>query len=187
MNDTTALTTNGVDLDQLTGTIKAIQSDPTIAYFKFRATTAWVEGGHCTTRIKEFFGAKQEDSSRSKSFILEGDEPGVLLGKNLAPNAVEVLLHALSSCLTVGIIYNAAAMGINVESLQFNLEGDLDLHGFLGLSSEIRPGYKNITVHISLVADATPEQLRNLLDYVRTTSPVLDIITNPVPVTISMN
>jgi hypothetical protein len=35
----------------------------------------------------------------------------VLLGTNGAPNAVEALLHALSSCMTVAFIYLAAAGG----------------------------------------------------------------------------
>ena len=35
--------------------------------------------------------------------------------------------------MAVGFVYNAAAQGIRVESLEFDSEGDLDLHGFLGL------------------------------------------------------
>lgn len=175
---------NGVNVEQLVGTIDAIKGNPAIATFKFRATTDWVEGGHSRTKIQDFFGATQEDSSRTEAFILEGDEPPVLLGKNQAPNAVEVILHALSSCLAVGIAYNAAAMGISLQQLRFKLEGEIDLHGFLGLSEAIRPGYKSINVHIEAATDAAAEDVRALMDHVVKTSPVLDIITNPVPVQI---
>lgn len=177
---------NGVNVEQLLGTIGAVKENADIALFKFRSTTKWVSGGHCQTEIKSFFGATQEDSSRAKPFVLEGDEPAVLLGENHGPNAVEALLHALASCLSVGFVYNASAMGIKINSLSFNLEGELDLHAFLGLSEKVRPGYKNINVTINMDADAPKEKLNELLAYVQKTSPVLDIVRNPVPVTVKL-
>lgn len=178
--------TNGVNVDQLVQTIDAIKSDPDIAKFQFKAKTKWINGGHCHTEIKEFFGAKADDTSREKAFVLEGDEPPVLLGENHGPNAVEVILHALASCLSVGFIYNAAAQGITVKSLEFTTEGNLDLHGFLGLSNTQRPGYENITVRYKVEADAPKEKLVELCKYVQRTSPVLDIIRNPVAVNVEM-
>lgn len=178
---------NGVNVDQLIGTIEAVKGNADIAQFKFRAETNWIKGGHSRTEIKSFFGATQEDSSRSKAHVLEGDEPAILLGEDQGPNAVEAVLHALSSCLSVGIVYNAAAMGIEIHSLSFSLEGDLDLHAFLGLSETKRPGYKNINVKVDADTSASPEEFKNLMEYVKKTSPVLDIVTNPVPVNVILN
>ncbi|WP_460172447.1 OsmC family protein [Thermus sp. FJN-A] len=166
----------------MVATVQAIQADPDLARFRFRAHTDWVSGGHAKTRIQGFYGAAQEDISRTTPFTLEGDEPPVLLGTNKGPNAVEAVLHALASCLAVGFIYNAAAQGIRVEALEFDLEGDVDLRGFLGLSDKVRPGYEGITVRYRCKADAPREKLVELCDYVQKTSPVLDIIRNPVPV-----
>ncbi|MBI3942362.1 MAG: OsmC family protein [Chloroflexi bacterium] len=177
---------NGVNVDQLVGTINAIKSNPELAKFRFRATTGWINGGHSQTRIQGFYGAGTEDTSRSKPFILDGDEPPVLLGENTGPNAVEVVLHALASCLAVGFVYNAAAQGIKVEALDFEIEGDLDLHAFLGLSDKTRPGYHNIRVTYRAKTDAPREKVEALCEYVQKTSPVLDILRNPVPVTISL-
>lgn len=177
---------NGVNVDQLVGTIDAIKANPGLAQFKFRAENEWVNGGHSRTRIQSFYGAGQEDASRSKPFTLEGDEPPVLLGENAGPNAVEAVLHALASCLAVGFIYNAAALGIRVEALNFSLEGDLDLHAFLGLSDKVRPGYENIRLTYRVKSNAPREKLEELCDYVQKTSPVLDIIRNPVPVTVTL-
>ncbi|GAB2742274.1 OsmC family protein [Salinifilum aidingensis] len=179
-----AIERNGINVTQLTETIGAIQNDPTIAAFRFRATTAWEGGGHSRTTIKEFYGAGTEDHSRADAFTLDGDEPPVLLGANHAPNAVETVLHALTSCLTVGFVYNAAARGIEVRSLDFDVEGVLDLHGFLGLSETTRPGYQQIEVRYRVDADATEEQVEQLCHHVQRTSPVLDIVTNSVPVTL---
>jgi uncharacterized OsmC-like protein len=178
--------TNGVDLEQLTGTIKAVKNDPEIARFQFRAHTDWVDGGHTRTRIQGFFGAGQEDSSRDEAFVLEGDEPPVLLGGNAGPNAVEAVLHALASCLAVGFVYNAAAQDIAVEELEFDLEGDLDLRAFLGLSEKVRPGYEEIRVTYRARTDAPREKVEELCSYVQRTSPVLDLLRNPVPVSIRL-
>lgn len=177
---------NGVNLDQLIGTVKAIQETPELARFQFRARNEWISGGHSRTEIRGFYGANSEDTSRARPFILAGDEPPVLLGSNQGPNAVEAILHALASCLAVGFVYNAAAQGISVESLEFDLEGDLDLHGFLGLSDQVRAGYKNIEVKYHVKADAPREKIVELFDYVQKTSPVLDIVRNPVPVSVSI-
>ncbi len=178
--------TNGVNVDQLLQTIDAVKSDPEIAKFKFSAKTKWIKGGHCRTEIKEFYGAKTQDTSREKAFVLEGDEPPILLGENHGPNAVEVILHALASCLNVGFIYNASAQGITVKSLEFTTEGNLDLHAFLGLSDTKRAGYENITIRYKVEADAPREKLVELCKYVQSTSPVLDIIRNPVTVKVEM-
>lgn len=179
-----ANTVNGVNLDQLVGTIEAVKQNPDLAKCRFRAETEWVSGGHSRTRIQSFYAAGQEDTSRAQPFVIVGDEPPVLLGENHGPNAVEAVLHALASCLAVGFIYNAAALGIHVESLSFKLEGELDLHAFLGLSDITRPGYDSIRLAYRVKSDAPRQKILELCDYVQKTSPVLDIIRNPVPVTV---
>jgi uncharacterized OsmC-like protein len=179
-------TLHGVNLDQLVGTVNAIKVNPDLARFRFRAVTEWVDGGHSRTKIQGFYGAGIEDASRNSPFVLEGDEPPVLLGTNAGPNAVETVLSALASCLTVGIVYNAAARDIKVESLIFALEGDIDLQGFLGLSDRVRPGYQNIRLSCTVRSDAPREKLEELWEYVQRTSPVLDIVRNPVPVSLTI-
>lgn len=178
--------TNGVNVEQLVGTVKAIKENPDLAHFQFRATNQWIEGGHSRTTIQGFYGAGGEDHSREQPFVLDGDEPPVLLGENAAPNAVEAILHALASCLAVGIAYNAAAQDIHIDALSFELEGDLDLHAFLGLSEAVRPGYENIRLTGRIESDAPREKVEALWDYVQRTSPVLDIIRNPVPVSLTL-
>lgn len=186
MTTQTSTQINGVSVDRLVATVNAVQQNPDLAHFQFRAHNEWISGGHSHTTIQSFYGAGQEDTSRSQPFIVEGDEPPVLLGDNAGPNAVETVLHALASCLVVGFIYSASAKGIPIESLSFDLEGDLDLRAFLGLSEEVRPGYEGIRLTYLVTSDAPREKIVELCDYVQKTSPVLDIIRNPVPVTISL-
>ncbi len=176
--------TNGVDVGKLLATIDAIKAKPDLANFQFRAETEWHSGGHSRTRIQSFHGAGAEDASRSKPFVVEADEPPVLLGGNEGPNAVEMVLAGLASCLAVGFAYNAAARGIRIDALTLGLAGNIDLHGFLGLSDKVRSGYRDIQVTCRVKSDASRAQLMELCEYVQRTSPVLDIIRNPVNVSV---
>jgi uncharacterized OsmC-like protein len=109
----------------------------------------------------------------------------VLLGENKAPNAPEYLLHALAACLTGTIVYHAAPRGIALDGLECTIEGDADLHGFLGLDDTVRPGYENIRVAFKATGDFDDEQLAELASLTRY-SPVRDIVSNPVPVAIDV-
>ncbi len=179
---TTANITNGVNVDQLVETIGAVQQNPELAKFQFRSKNDWIEGGHCVTSIKSFYGVGQEDTSRQNTFTMACDHPNVLLGQDKAATPPEVVLHALGSCLTAAMTYHAAANGIEIESATSTLEGGVDLHGFLGLDAEIRKGFDGIKVVLKVKSDASAEQLENLAKF----SPVFDMITNPTPVAIEI-
>ena len=172
---------NGVDVDRLVATIGAVQADATLARFTFRARSAWEQGGRNHGAIREFEHAGVT-TDRAETFELTGDEPPVLLGTNGGPNAVELVLQALAFCYGVGYVYNAAARGIDIEELRYEVEGDLDLRRFLGLGGP-RAGFSEIRARAWVrSSNASPEQLEDLCQYVQDTSPVKDILASPVPV-----
>lgn len=179
---TTATVRNGIDLDQLTETVEAIKQDPNLAAFRFRATSSWEKGTRNRGEIGSFVHAGREDASRREPFELEGDEPPVLLGQNAGPNAVELVLQALAFCYAVGYAANAAARGIELTSMEYEMEGDFDVRSFLGMEGP-RPGFTRIraTGRVSS-PNATREQLEDLCQYVQDTSPVRDILANPTPI-----
>jgi uncharacterized OsmC-like protein len=179
-------TINGVNVEELFKTMDAVKKTAAIAKFRFRADNTWIEGGHNRTSIRNFYGAGEEDTSRKTPFILDADEPKVLLGTDRGANPVEYVLTALAGCLTTSLVYHAAARGIAVEEVESHLEGDLDLRGFLGLSEEVRNGYENIRVTFKIKADATEEQLRELVQLAQNRSPVFDIVSHPVPVSVEL-
>jgi uncharacterized OsmC-like protein len=181
---TTETRINGVNVEQLTQTVEHIRNDPSLARFQFHTNTTWKGGARSETKIQRFYGAGQEDTSRSEPLKMAGDEPPVLLGDNTAPNAVEATLHALAACLTVGFVYNAAARGIEVRSLDFDIEGEMDLRGFLGLSEDVRPGYSTIQVRYKVDTNASGEDIEDLCRYTQETSPVMDMLRNPVSVNV---
>lgn len=171
--------TNGIDVGELTRATEAISEEPDSGRFTFRAETNWTDSLQCVTSIDEFDRGGERISVRK--FEIRGDEPEQLLGERTAPNAVELLLAALGSCLTVGYAANAAAMGIDLDDLRLELEGDVDLRGFFGISEDVRPGYSTIASTVYVDADASEAELAALRDRVETTSPLMDSITNAVP------
>lgn len=183
---TTTTSRNGIDVEQLVQTIAATQSDDAIGKFTFRASSAWQDGTHSVGTISRFTHAGQEDDSRDGGFQLTGDEPPVLLGTNQGPNAVELVLQALAFCYAVGYIANAAAQGIEISKMEYDVEGDLDVRSFLGQDGP-RPGFTEIRVTGRVSSpNATQEQLTELCDYVQQTSPVRDVLVNSVPVSTSL-
>ena len=174
--------TNGVNVTALGDVVEAVKGQPEIAQFQFRAKNRWLGGGHNRSEIKEFYGACQEDSTRTEPFVLDNAEPPVLLGQDQGANPVEYVLHALAGCMTTTMVYHAAARGIAIRSVETELEGDLDLHGFLRLDENVRNGYQNIRVNFKVDSDASAEQLADLARI----SPVFDIVSNPVAVSVNL-
>lgn len=179
---TTMQVRNGIDVTRLLETVEAINADDTLAAFTFRARSSWREGTHNIGEIGGFIHAGEEDRSRAAPFVLDGDEPPVLLGNNSGPNAVELLLQALAFCYAVGYVANAAARGIEITRMDYEIEGDFDVRPFLGLDGP-RPGFTAIRAKAIVSSpNATEEQLQDLCRYVQQTSPVRDCLANPIPV-----
>ena len=183
---TTTTVRNGIDVQQLLDTIDATKNDDAVGTFTFRAESTWKDGTYSVGSIGRFTHAGQEDDTRAQPFTLDGDEPPVLLGSNRGPNAVELVLQALGFCYAVGYVANAAAQGIDLTRMEYDVEGDFDVRSFLGQDGP-RPGFTNIRVRGRVSSpNATDEQLSELCQYVQDTSPVRDIIANQVPVTTSL-
>ena len=183
---TTINAMNGVNLGQLSKTIAAIRAQPDLAKFNFRLSNDWIKGGHNRSFIRGFYGTGQEDTTRRQTFVYDNDEPEVLLGMDQAPNPAEFVLHALAGCLTTSLIYHAAARGYEIKRASCELEGDLDLRGFLGVEPFVRNGYKEIRAKFLIEGNFSEEQKEEILKLAPAFSPVFDIIKNAVPVKVSL-
>lgn len=177
-----AQTVNGVDTEALKATIDAVKADHTCADFQFRASNEWLGGAHNRSTIGPFRSAGAEDTTRRRTFTFDADEPQPLLGHDEGANPTEALLHALAACLTTSLVYHAAAQGVAVRRVVSNLEGDLDLRGFLGMDEDVRNGYEQIRVSMKVDCDGGAEQAQRLVETAQQRSPVFDIVTNKVPV-----
>ncbi|NQV45749.1 MAG: OsmC family protein [Rhodospirillales bacterium] len=176
---------NGLNVDNLFGTVDALKANTELARFQFRAKNKWIEGGVNKSTIRDFYGAGREDDSRAVAFEFTNGEPPVLLGNNEGGNPVEFLLHALAGCITTTFVLHATARGINIESLSTELKGDMDLRGLLGLDEAVSPGYEKINIRLNVKADCSKEELNDLLAFTQAHSPVCNTVCRPVPVQIN--
>jgi len=183
MNQPTIL--NGVNVDRLVETIETVTEQPELGKFEFRAKSKWVNGGHYMTTIRDFYGAGKEDA-HDKPYVFYGDEPDILLGQDKGANPVEFVLHGLAGCLSTTFVYYAAAEGVEIDAIDYTLEGDIDIRGLLGITKEVRPGYQNIRVTFHIKSDAPTEKLQELVRLAQMRSPVFNTVSEPVPVDVNL-
>jgi uncharacterized OsmC-like protein len=182
MTTTIAPIRNGVDTEQVYGTLDALKAEPGLARFEFRATNRWIDGPHSRSTIQGFWGAGAEDSSREVPFEVDASEPPVLFGHNEAPNPAEYVLHALAGCLTLTLVNVAAARKVKLTEVSSTLVGVLDARGATGVDDSYRNGFEHIRVEFSIKGDAPREKLEEIVERAKARSVVYDIVTNPVPV-----
>ena len=105
---------------------------------------------------------------------LHADEPPLLAGGDVGANPVEHLLNALAACVTTSMVAHAAVRGIRIDELESELEGDIDLRGFLGLSNDVPKGFTDIRINFKVKSDVNNmARLKRLTEY----SPVFNTIT----------
>jgi uncharacterized OsmC-like protein len=177
---------NGVNTEQMYGTLDAIKADPSLGIFQFRARNHWIDGAHNRSTIQGFYGAGQEDATRDAAFTVDAGEPAVLLGADTGPNPAEALLHALAACLTTTLVYVAAARKVRLTEVESTLEGNMDVRGCLGVSGEVRNGFNNIRVNFKVKGDAPPEKLREIVERAQARSAVFDMVSHGVPVEVGV-
>lgn len=129
-------------------------------------------------------GFRSEVSIRQHELTV--DEPESLGGSDSGPNPVELILASLGTCQEITYRAYAAALGIPLDNVSVHLEGDIDLRGFFAVDESVRAGFQAIRGTVHLESTASEEQLQKLRTVVNGHCPVLDIVTNPVPVELSL-
>jgi uncharacterized OsmC-like protein len=183
--DTAPAELNGVDRGTLFATLDAVKQAPEAAKFQFRNHNRWITGTHSQSTIEDFFGVGDE-RAHERTFVFDADHPAVLVGKDNGPTPVEFVLHALASCLTAGLANVAAARKVALTEVRSTISGDIDLNGIFGLQ-DVRNGYQGIKVEFTIRGDASPDVLASLVEQSKARSAVYDIITNSVPVELSVD
>jgi uncharacterized OsmC-like protein len=172
---------NGVNVTKLAATIRAIEQQPELAQFKFRARNQWDNGGHNVATVDTFYGTCQEMEHKAP-FVMHADEPPVLLGEDNGANPVEFVLAGLSGCMTTTLAYHAAGRGLNIEDIRSEFEGDIDLRGLLDIDPNVRSGYREIRVKFKVKGDADEATIQELVRK----SPVYDTLANPVKIKVEV-
>jgi uncharacterized OsmC-like protein len=163
---------NSVDIAAVGDLVSACQANPTKADTVWKSTVEWKGGFRSEARSRHFAP-------------VASDEPEALGGDDTAANPVEQLLGALGNCLAVGYAANATVADIELNRLSIELEGDLDLHTFLGLTDG-NAGFENITATVSIDSNASVADIEELHRKVVATSPVGHTLQRQVPVTVQL-
>jgi uncharacterized OsmC-like protein len=165
---------NGLETEKLMEVVGEVKRNWEKGRTVWKASTKWLGGFKVQTC--------------SRDFTLLADEPEMLCGTNTASNPVEMILQAYGACLTIGYAMNAAVRGIRIDDLNIELDGEIDLPGFLGLEPPEKmqmdklPGFKMIRARVTVKADADKKTLKELHDHVVRTSPVGITLSRPVNV-----
>ena len=146
----------------------AVQAAPSAAAVTF-TTTGRSTGAVATALL-----------SRGHAWLV--DEPATLGGDDEGLNPVEAALGALLACQTVTYRFWAARLGIRLDDLTLRAEGDLDVRGFFGLDSQVRPGFTEVRVQVQASGPESPERYAELARVVEQHCPVLDLFANPTSV-----
>lgn len=158
-----------LNLENYEDFVRAATADPEKALFSFSAKTLW-QGGTITQTV-------------ARDRVIAADEPEALGGTDSAPDPVELLLAALTSCVSIGIVTHAAKRGIDFDDFEIEVRGDLDLRGYLGIDDKVRPGYTDIEYTVRIQSDVPREKLEDILQTAVATSPMYDNIRNSTPIT----
>ncbi|MFQ3595361.1 MAG: OsmC family protein [Sphingomonadaceae bacterium] len=167
MTTMTETTVNGIDTEALGAMVAAIRADDGEANVQFRVRSDW-QGQTRSRATVEGYRLGGRDIARR--FAIDIDEPFELCGANTQANPQEMLMAAVNACMMVGYVANCALRGIRLSSLSIEMEGELDLKGFLGLAS-VNPGYDQLRYTVRIAGDGTPEQFREVHEAVMATSP----------------
>ncbi|MBB6446295.1 OsmC family protein [Bacillus benzoevorans] len=118
------------------------------------------------------------------------DEPCHLFGTNSTPNPSEHVLASLGACLAVGYMANATDIGIPLEELRLELEGDMDISPVWGVAKtpeEQVAGFTEIRVKAYITGNLTAEQEKIMQEKVLRWSPVANTIRNNVNLVAHLN
>jgi uncharacterized OsmC-like protein len=167
---------NGVNTQVLNTVYNAMQNQPEMAKATFSAKSEWNGGFSVTSRSKDFRIGSQ-NVERNTEYKMQYDLP--LSGEENGLTVCEYCMGSLAACLTQTIVAHATSRSIQIDSIDIDVEGDVDLRGFTGISNDVRPGAQQFRVNMNIKSsNASKEQINELREIGKRFSPAFDTLTN---------
>lgn len=185
MNVQTKIVNNGVNVSALLEARAALTAEPEGAEFRWRAACDWVRGTHARAVVQSFHGLGEAQNHR-REFEFDIDHPEIFASEDKGITPVEYILVGLAGCLTAGVASVAQNREIQLNSVACTVEGDMNLHGILGISKSVRNGYNAVTVTFEIDAEASQEDIEALVAQSQKRSAVYDIVANPTNVRVDV-
>lgn len=143
-------------------TFKALKLRPSLGQSTGISKATIVDGLTCEVREGDW--KYVIDMPESVGGNAKGPSPGVF-GR-----------AALGSCLAIGYMMKAATMGIDIRSLEVEVQADYDDGALFGTIDD-HPGYLQVRYMVTIETDASETELAVMLDDADRHSPYLDVFT----------
>jgi uncharacterized OsmC-like protein len=155
-----------------------MRNQPEMAKATFSVKSEW-NGGFSVTSSSKGFRIGGQNIERNTEYKAQYDFPDQLSGEGKGSTVCESCMGSLAACLTQTIIAHAISRGIQIDSIIIDVEGDVDLRGFTGISNDVRPGAQQFRVNMNIKSNtASKEQINELYDIGKRFSPAFDTLTN---------
>ncbi len=178
MNDKKNNGFNGVNTQVLNTVFESMRNHPEMAKATFSVKSAW-NGGFSVTSTSKGFRIGGQNIERNTEYRIQHDFPDQLSGEGRGPTVCESCMGSLAACLTQTIVAHATSRGIQIDSIDIDVEGDVDLRGFTGISNDVRPGAQQFRVNMNIKSNNAPkEQINELYEIGKRFSPAFDTLTN---------
>ena len=179
MNSEKANIFNGVDTQKLSTVFSSLQNQPEMAKVSFSVTSKWNGGFSVGVTASKGFHTGGQNIERNTDYNAQYDFPAQLSGEGRGPTVCEGCMGALAACLTQTMVAHATSRGIQLDSIDIDVEGDVDMRGITGISTNVRPGAQQFRVNMNLKSStASKEQLDELREIGKRFSPAFDTLTN---------
>ncbi len=178
MNDKKNNGFNGVKTQVLNTVFESMRNHPEMAKATFSVKSAW-NGGFSVTSTSKGFRIGGQNIERNTEYRTQHDFPDQLSGEGRGPTVCESCMGSLAACLTQTIVAHATSRGIQIDSIDIDVEGDVDLRGFTGISNDVRPGAQQFRVNMNIKSNnASKEQINELYEIGKRFSAAFDTLTN---------
>lgn len=131
------------------------------------------------TSTSKDFRIGGQNIERNTEYMTQYNFPIQLSGEGRGPTVCEGCMGSLGACLTQTILAHATSRGTQIDSININVEGDVDLRGFTGISNDVRPGAKQFRINMNIKSNsASKEKINELYEIGKRFSPAFDTLTN---------
>jgi uncharacterized OsmC-like protein len=174
---------NDVNVQAMKDFDKAVRENPVVGKRTVKVRSTWLRGTKALVEIGVQHAGGKQITPPTRRFILMADTPPALGGVDSGPSPMEVMLGALSGCVTAGIAANAALFDVPIDGLDVEMEADINFQGVLGHDKSVRNGFSDIRYTVTIQSPAPEEKVRRCKETIDRKSPVRDVLTAPVKVT----
>ncbi|HEU4823755.1 MAG TPA: OsmC family protein [Nitrososphaeraceae archaeon] len=178
MNDKKNREFNGLNTQKLNTVFESMRNHPEMAKVTFSVKSEW-NGGFSVMSTSKGFRIGGQNIERNTEYKTQYDFPNQLSGEGIGPTVCESCMSSLAACLTQTIVAHATSRDIQIDGINIEVEGDVDMRGFTGISNDIRPGAQQFRVHMNIKSNtASKEQINELYEIGKRFSPAFDTLTN---------